>query len=159
MGGNRPYVYHTKTGLLAVCLSNQDRGYRLYVYHTKIGLPTICLSHQDGEILSSVFPNSKTSEFASLLYIVPLMLNVKQGSCEYQFLNHWFDSTQNRTSSVLIQNQMLYPTWPFDQDKCRNTLNNITSVRNAALPRVLSALLNGTTSELASLFSSLSFQR
>ena len=28
------------------------------------------------------------------------MLNVKQGSCEYQFLSHWFDSTRNRTQSL-----------------------------------------------------------
>ena len=26
-----------------------------------------------------------------------LLLSVKQGSCEYQFLSHWFDSTRNQT--------------------------------------------------------------
>ena len=28
---------------------------------------------------------------------VPLMLNVKQVSCEYQFSSHWFDPTRNGT--------------------------------------------------------------
>ena len=30
-----------------------------------------------------------------VFHTVPLMLSVKQGSCEYQFQSHWFDPTQN----------------------------------------------------------------
>ena len=32
-----------------------------------------------------------------VLHTVPLMLSVKQGSCEYQFYSHWFDPTRNDT--------------------------------------------------------------
>ena len=32
-----------------------------------------------------------------VLRTVPLMLSVKQGSCEYQFYSHWFDPTRNQT--------------------------------------------------------------
>ena len=42
------------------------------------------------------------------------MLNVKQGSCEYQFSSHWFDPTRNRTPSLPIQKQTLYLTRPSD---------------------------------------------
>ena len=38
------------------------------------------------------------------------MLNVKQESCENQFLSHWFDPTRNRTPSLPIQKQTLYTT-------------------------------------------------
>ena len=54
--------------------------------------------HLDGEIPFSAFPNETiTSELAGLLHTIPLMLNVKQESCEYQFLSHCFDRTRNRT--------------------------------------------------------------
>ena len=33
----------------------------------------------------SAFPNGTTSKLADFLHTVPSMLNVKQGSCEYQF--------------------------------------------------------------------------
>ena len=38
------------------------------------------------------------------------MLSVKQGSCEYQFLGHWFDPTRNQN-----QKQTLYPIEPSDR--------------------------------------------
>jgi len=35
-----------------------------------------------------------TSELAGLLHIVPLMLNVKQGSCEYQLLIRLYEGIE-----------------------------------------------------------------
>ena len=43
----------------------------------------------------SAFPNGTTSKL--VIHTVPLMLNVKQRSCEYQFYSHWFDPTRNQT--------------------------------------------------------------
>ena len=80
----------------------------------------ICLSRQDGGIALSAFPNNKTSELGSLLHAVPLMLNVKQGSCKYEYWSHWFYSTRNRTPIPPDKNQTLYPTWPSDRYKYRN---------------------------------------
>ena len=60
-------------------------------------LPTPGLPHLDGGIRFSAFPKSTTSKVAGLLHTIPLMLNVKQESCEYLFLSHWFDRTRNQT--------------------------------------------------------------
>ena len=56
----------------------------------------------------SAFSKGTTRKLTGLLHIVPLMLNVKQGSCKYQFSSHWFDPTRNRTPSLPIQKQTLY---------------------------------------------------
>ena len=45
----------------------------------------IRLPHLDRGILLGAFPNDTTSELVGLLHNVPLVLNVKHGSCEYQF--------------------------------------------------------------------------
>ena len=46
--------------------------------------------------------HSTTDRF--VLHTVPLMLNAKQlGSCEYQFLSHWFVPTANRTPVFRLQ--------------------------------------------------------
>ena len=63
----------------------------------------------------SAFPNGTTSKLAGFLHIVPSMLNVKQGSYEYQFSSHWFNPTRNRTPSVPIQKQTLYTTRSSDR--------------------------------------------
>ena len=68
-----------------------------------------------GGIPLSAFPNGSTSVLTGLLQTVPYMLNIKQGSCEYQFLSHWFDPTQNRTPSLPIQKQTLYLTGLSDR--------------------------------------------
>jgi len=40
-------------------------------------------------------PKDTTSKFVGYLHTIPLMLNVKQGSCEYQlFKVFWSDSTK-----------------------------------------------------------------
>ena len=49
---------------------------------------------------STVFPNLalRVKQLPTpVLHTVPLMLSVKQGSCEYQFLRHCFDPTRNHT--------------------------------------------------------------
>ena len=46
---------------------------------------------------TSAFAKGTTSKVAGLLHTIPLMLNVKQESCKYQFLSHLFDRTRNRT--------------------------------------------------------------
>ena len=76
----------------------------------------------------SAFSNGTTSELAGLLRTVPLMLNVKQGSCEYQFQSHWFDPTRNRTPSLPIQKQTLYPLDHLIGEVC-NVVLRATSVR------------------------------
>ena len=63
----------------------------------------------------SAFPNGTTSKLAGFLHTVPAMLNVKQGSCKYQFQSHWFDPTRNRTPSLPIQKQTLYSTRSSDR--------------------------------------------
>ena len=50
------------------------------------GNPAKCLSQRN---------NKYTFRF--VLHIVPLMLSVKQGSCEYRFESYWFDQTRNQT--------------------------------------------------------------
>ena len=85
------------------------------LYELAEELPAICLPHLDGGIPLSAFPNGITSELAGLLHTVPLMLNAKQGSCEYQFLGHWFDPTRNRTPSLPFQKQALLSTRPSDR--------------------------------------------
>ena len=52
------------------------------------------------EILLSVFPKDTTSKLAGLLHTVPLMLNVKQRSCEYQFSSQWFDLTDQEADAL-----------------------------------------------------------
>ena len=54
------------------------------------------------------FPNGTTSELAGLLHAVPLILNVKQGSYEYQFSSHWLHPTRNQAPSLPTQKQTLY---------------------------------------------------
>ena len=43
-----------------------------------------------------------------VLHSVPLMLSVQQGSCEYQFKNHWFDRTRNQTQFYSSQGGRSY---------------------------------------------------
>ena len=69
------------------------RSCRPSVYHTEMGNPVKCLFQQ----------HSKRT--CRLLHTVPLMLNVKQGSCEYQFLSHWFDPTWNQTQVYRSRNR------------------------------------------------------
>ena len=42
----------------------------------------ICLPHQDGGISPSAFFDGTTSKLAGLFSALPLLLSVKQGSCE-----------------------------------------------------------------------------
>ena len=56
------------------------------LYELAYELPVICPPRQDGGIPLSALPNGTTSKLAGLFStLVPLMLSVKQGSCEYQF--------------------------------------------------------------------------
>ena len=73
------------------------RSCRPSVYHTEMGNPVKCLFQ------------GHSKRTCRLLHTVTLMLNVKQGSCEYQFLSHRFDPTRNRIPSAPIQKQTLYP--------------------------------------------------
>ena len=66
-----------------VCCTSLLRSYRPSVYHTEMG------------ILLSAFSKGATSKHGGLFHTVLLMLNVKQGNCEYQFLSHSFDPTLN----------------------------------------------------------------
>ena len=66
--------------LLSTYLEEASRRYksslrrcRLSIYHSKMG-----------EIPLSAFPDGTTSKLVGFLHTIPLMLNVKQGSCEYQ---------------------------------------------------------------------------
>ena len=66
-----------------VCCTSLLRSYRPSVYHTEMGISL------------SAFSKGATSKHGGLFHTVPLMLNVKQGNCEYQFLSHSFDPTLN----------------------------------------------------------------
>ena len=49
-----------------------------------------------------------------VLHTVPLMLSVKQGSCEYQFSSHWFDPTRNQTQVYSSRDGRSIPTRPSE---------------------------------------------
>ena len=74
-----------------------------------------CTIHLDEGILFSAFTNSTISELEGLLHTIPVMLNVKQESCEYQFSCHWFDQTRNRTPEFTNSEIDTLSTWPSDQ--------------------------------------------
>ena len=88
-------------------------------YHLKATgrytLPAIRLPHLNGGISLSVFSEGTTSKVAGLLHTFPLMLNVKQESCKYQFLSHWFDRTRNRTSEFTNPETDALSIWPSDR--------------------------------------------
>ena len=48
-------------------------------------LPTTCLSHQDGGIPLSAFPTTQQVNLRFVLHTFPMILSVKQGSCEHEF--------------------------------------------------------------------------
>ena len=48
------------------------------------------------------------------------MLNVKQGSCEYQFQNHWFDPTRNQTQ---VYSSTYKRSIPLGYLSCQISLN------------------------------------
>ena len=95
------HIYPPITRKLSMRHTSSLRSCRPSVYHTKMGEFRFC-----------AFPKGTTSKLAGFLLTVPTMLNVKQGSCEYQCFSHWFDPTRNQTPSLPIQTQTLYATPP-----------------------------------------------
>ena len=69
------------------------RSYQRSVYHHKRGNPSKCFSQRH---------NKQTGRL--VLHIAPLMLSIKQESCEYQFYSHWFDPTRNQTQVYSSRN-------------------------------------------------------
>ena len=67
-----------------------------------------------GEFPQVLFPTApQVNLLACYIHTVPLMLSVKQGSCEYQFESHWFDPTRNQLKSAPPEMDAL-TTRPFE---------------------------------------------
>ena len=77
-------------------ITSLRRSCQLSVHHFNIGNPAKCLSQQHYKYTCWLF-----------LHTVPLLLSVKQGSCEYQFSSHWFDPTRNQTESTAPEADVL----------------------------------------------------
>ena len=56
----------------------------------------------------------ETSLQAIRITLSPLILNVMQGSYNYQFLSHWFNPTLSRTPSLPFQKQTFHPIGHLD---------------------------------------------
>ena len=77
-------------------ITSSLRSYRQSVDHSKMGV-------------SRYVPIPKAQQTCRLvLHIVPLMLSVKQGSCEYQFQSHWCDPTRNQTQVYSSKSECFY---------------------------------------------------